>query len=62
MTSGVELVRLRPRNFAIVPESLASHLKKERYIDICITNGSKVLIYLTSLFFLLHYLHEYSKF
>ena len=25
------------------------------------TNGSKVLIYLTLLYFLLHYLHEYSK-
>ena len=30
--------------------------------DICMTNGSKVLIYLTLLFFLLHYVHEYSKF
>ena len=28
---------------------------------LCMTNGSKVLIYLTLLYFLLHYLQEYSK-
>ena len=30
-------------------------------VDVCMTNGSKVLIYLTLLYFLLHYLQEYSK-
>ena len=30
-------------------------------VDLCMTNGSKVLIYLTLLHFLLHYLQEYSK-
>ena len=30
-------------------------------VDLCMTNGSKVLIYLTLLYFLLHYLQEYSK-
>ena len=30
-------------------------------VDFCMTNGSKVLIYLTLLYFLLHYLQEYSK-
>ena len=30
-------------------------------VDLCATNGSKVLIYLTLLNFLLHYLQEYSK-
>ena len=30
-------------------------------VDLCMTNGSKVLIYLTLLNFLLHYLQEYSK-
>ena len=30
-------------------------------VDLCTTNGSKVLIYLTLLNFLLHYLQEYSK-
>ena len=30
-------------------------------VDLCMTNGSKVLIYLTLLRFLLHYLQEYSK-
>ena len=29
--------------------------------DLCMTNGSKLLIYLTLLNFLLHYLQEYSK-
>ena len=29
--------------------------------DVCMTNGSKVLIYLTLLYFLLHYLQVYSK-
>ena len=49
-------------DFAIVPESLAPHLEKVRPLsDLCMTNGSKVLIYLTLLNFLLHYLQEYSK-
>ena len=30
-------------------------------VDLCMTNGSKLLIYLTLLNFLLHYLQEYSK-
>ena len=30
-------------------------------VDLCTTNGSKDLIYLTLLNFLLHYLQEYSK-
>ena len=30
-------------------------------VDLCMTNSSKVLIYLTLLYFLLHYLQEYSK-
>ena len=30
MTSDGEILRLRPRNFAIVPESLAPHLEKVR--------------------------------
>ena len=30
-------------------------------VDLCMTNCSKVLIYLTLLNFLLHYLQEYSK-
>ena len=30
-------------------------------VDLCMTNGSKVLIYLTLLNFLLHYLQVYSK-
>ena len=30
-------------------------------VDLCMTNGSKVLIYLTLLYFLLHYLQVYSK-
>ena len=30
-------------------------------VDLCMTNGSKVMIYLTLLNFLLHYLQEYSK-
>ena len=30
-------------------------------VGLCMTNGSKVLIYLTLLNFLLHYLQEYSK-
>jgi hypothetical protein len=30
-------------------------------VDLCMINGSKVLIYLTLLYFLLHYLQEYSK-
>ena len=29
--------------------------------DLCMTNGSKVLIHLPLLYFLLHYLQEYSK-
>ena len=30
-------------------------------VELCMTNDSKVLIYLTLLYFLLHYLQEYSK-
>ena len=50
MKINVEFLRLRPRNFAIVPESLAGK------VDLCMTNSSKVLIYLTSLDFLLRYI------
>ena len=31
-------------------------------VDLCMTNGSKLLIYLTLLYFLLHYLQEYMKY
>ena len=40
------ILRLLPRNFAIVPKSLAPNL--------CMTNGSKVLVYLTLLYFILY--------
>ena len=30
-------------------------------VDLCMTNGSKVLIHLTLLYFLLHYLQEYRR-
>ena len=30
-------------------------------VDLCMTSGSKVLIYLTLLYFLLHYLQEYKN-
>ena len=30
-------------------------------VDLCMTNGSKVMVYLTLLNLLLHYLQEYSK-
>ena len=53
MKIDVEILRLRPRNFAIIPESLAPHLKKGN-VDLCMTNGSKVLIYLTLLYFIFY--------
>ena len=47
-------------------EILQSFLKvwlptSKKYPDLCMTNCSKVLIYLTLLYFLLHYLQVYSK-
>ena len=36
------ILRLWPRNFVIIFESLAANLEKA---DLCMTNGSKVLIY-----------------
>ena len=59
MTSDDDVLRLRPRKFAIVPESLAPPRKGK--VDFCMTKGSKVMIYLTLLYFLLQYLQEYSK-
>ena len=56
MIINVEILRLRPRNFAIVGSS-----PQKGKVDLCMTNGSKVLIYLNLLYFLLHYLQEYSK-
>ena len=46
MKIDVEFLRLRPRNFAIIPESLAPHL--------CMTSVSRVLIYLTFLYFIFY--------
>ena len=48
MTSDGEILMLRPRTFAIIPETLAPQLKR---VDLCMTNGSKVMIYLTLLYF-----------
>ena len=46
-------------NFAIVAESLALCLEMVRYVDLRMTNGSKVQK--TLQYFLLHYLQEYNK-
>ena len=43
-------MRLRPRNFAIIPDTFSPHLK----LDLCMTNGSRVLIYLTLLYFIFY--------
>ena len=53
MTSEDEILRLQPQKFAIVP--------RKGKVDLCMTNGPKVMIYLTLLYFLLQYLQEYSK-
>ena len=56
MTINVKFLRLQPQSFAIVG---SSPLKGK--VDLCTTNGSRVLIYLTLLHFLLHYLQGYCK-
>ena len=40
-------------------ESLVANLEKVRQTDICMTNGSKVLIYLTSTYFWNRLSYEY---
>jgi hypothetical protein len=56
-----------PLNFEAVTSKFGNHSWKfgsspwKGKVDLCMTNGSKVLIYLTLLYFLLHYLQEYSK-
>ena len=45
----VEILRLQPQNFAIVPENLAPHLEKVMY-----DSSSEVLIYLTLLYFIFY--------
>ena len=57
----------RPLNFEARPRNFENHKIKFGFsppkgkVDLCMTNGSKVLIYLTLLNFLLHYLQVYSK-
>ena len=53
-------MRLRPRIFENHKIKFGFSPRKGK-VDLCMTNGSKVLIYLTLLYCLLHYLHEYSK-
>ena len=56
-----------PLNFEAATSKLGNHSwnfgssPQNGKVDLCMTNGSKVLIYLTLLNFLLHYLQEYSK-
>ena len=47
---------LRPQNFAIVPDSLAPNLEKVKYDKPFQSSDLFALLY-----FLLHYLQEYSK-
>ena len=53
-------MRLRPRIFENHKIKIGFSPQNGK-VDLCTTNGSKVLIYLTLLNFLLHYLQEYSK-
>ena len=54
------ILRLWPLKFCNHSWHFGSSPQKGK-VDLCMTNGSKVLIYLTLLYFLLHYLQEYSK-
>ena len=57
----------RPLNFEAATSKFGNHSwnfgssPQNGKVDLCMTNGSKVLIYLTLLNFLLHYLQVYSK-
>ena len=53
-------MRLRPRIFENHKIKFGFSPQNGK-ADLCTTNSSKVLIYLTLLYFLLHYLQEYSK-
>ena len=50
MTSDDEILRLRPRNFENHKIKFCSSPQKGK-VDLCMTNGSKVMIYLTLLYF-----------
>ena len=50
MTSDDEILRLRPRNFENHKIKFGSSPQKGK-VDLCMTNGSKVMIYLTLLYF-----------
>ena len=54
------ILRLWPLKFCNHSWQFGSSPQKGK-VDLCMTNGSKVLIYLTLLNFPLHYLQEYSK-
>ena len=54
------ILRLWPLKFCNHSWHFGSSPQKGK-VDLCMTNGSKVLIYLTLLNFPLHYLQEYSK-
>ena len=57
----------RPLNFEAATSKFGNHSwtfvssPQRGKVDLCMTNGSKVLIYLTLLYFLLQYIQEYSK-
>ena len=64
---AIEVKERSMLNFEVTTSKICNHFWKfgcqprKRKADLCMTNGSKVLIYLTLLNFLLHYLQEYSK-
>ena len=60
MTSDDEILRLRPRNFENHKIKFCFSPQNGK-VDLCMTNRSIVMIYLSLLYFLLQYLQEYSK-
>ena len=67
LSRSLRLNENRPLNFEAATSKFGNHSSKFGFspqngkVDLCMTNGSKVLIYLTLLNFLLHYLQVYSK-
>ena len=54
-------MRLQPQNVLANSESLDANVEKVRPTSVHMTNGSKVLIYLTLISFFLHYLQESKR-